>query len=267
MAPALLKQLSCTTQRMMVVIPPVFRVINMLNLSNFRMIVVSALWSGLLAGLLLTAVQSIQVIPTLLQAEVYEEKAAAPDISNHSHADNGNSQTHQHEAEAWQTQNGWERTFFTAVANVSLGVGFALLLGAASNIRGGISHWRNGLLWGLAGYTIFFVAPSLGLPPEVPGTEAANLKDRQLWWLMAVFDTAAGLWLLFFSKTNLNKLLGTLLLISPHTIDAPQPEVHSSVAPLELENTFIVATAFANALFWLTLGGLMGLFSVKKSDF
>ena len=57
--------------RMMAAIPPVFRAIEMLNLSVVRMIVVSALWSGLWAGLLLTAVQSIQVIPTLLQAEVY----------------------------------------------------------------------------------------------------------------------------------------------------------------------------------------------------
>ncbi|MDD5265791.1 MAG: CbtA family protein [Methylococcales bacterium] len=247
---------------MTVVIPPVFLAIDMFNLSHFRMILIPALWSGLWAGMLLTVVQSIQVIPTLLQAEVYEEQAAA--ISVHSHSSSKGAQTHQHEAESWQPQNGWERTAYTAAANISLAVGFALLLGAASNLRGGIGHWRNGLLWGLAGYTIFFVAPSLGLPPEVPGTEAANLKDRQLWWLMAVIDTAIGLWLLFFSKTRLNKLLGSLLLISPHLIGAPQPDVHGSAAPAELANTFIVATATANAVFWLALGSLMGLFSRKN---
>jgi cobalt transporter subunit CbtA len=182
-------------RRMTAAIPPVFRAIDMLNLSNLRMIMVSALWSGLWAGLLLTAIQSIQVIPTLLHAEVYEEKAAAAVISNHIPADNADDQAHQHEAEVWQPRNGWERSFFTAAANISLGVGFALLLGAASNIRGGIRNWRSGLLWGLAGYAVFFGAPSLGLPPELPGTVAANLKDRQLWWLMAAFDTAIGLWL------------------------------------------------------------------------
>ena len=250
--------------RMMAAIPPVFRVIDMLNLSNLRMIVVSALWSGLWAGLLLTAVQCVQVMPTLLQAEVYEEKAA---IASHTSADSGIDQPNQQEEEIWQPRNGWERTFFTALANVSLGVGFALLLGAASTFRGGIGNWPSGLLWGLAGYTIFFAAPSLGLPPEVPGTEAANLKDRQLWWLMAVFDTAIGLWLLFFSKTGLNKLFGGVLLISPHLIGAPQPDMHSSAAPAELENTFIVATSAANALFWLALGSLMGLFSRKNPGF
>ena len=228
---------------------------------------VSALWSGLLGGLLLTAVQRIQVIPTLLQAEINEEQAIATSVSHHLHSDSGDGQTHQYAAEVWQPQSGWERTFFTAVANISLGVGFALLLGAASTMRGGIGNWRSGLLWGLAGYTIFFVAPSLGLPPEVPGTEAANLKARQLWWLMAVFDTAIGLWLLVFAKTRLNKLLGSLLLVSPHLIGAPQPEIAGSAAPVELTHTFIFATALANAVFWLALGSLMGLFSSKHQAF
>ena len=226
----------------------------MLNLSNLKMIIVSALWAGLWAGLLLTAVQRFQVIPTLLQAEVYEQQAAA----HHAHADES---AHQHD---WQPTNGWERTFFTAIANISLAVGFALLLGAASTLRGGIGSWRNGLLWGLAGYGIFFVAPSLGLPPEVPGTEAADLNDRQLWWLMTVFDTALGLWLLVFAKTHLNKLFGAVLLISPHVIGAPQPEIHGSAAPAELSATFIAATAFANAVLWLALGALMGWFSNKN---
>lgn len=223
-------------------------------MSNLKMIIVSALWAGLWAGLLLTAVQRFQVIPTLLQAEVYEQQAAA----HHAHADES---AHQHD---WQPTNGWERTFFTAIANISLAVGFALLLGAASTLRGGIGSWRNGLLWGLAGYGIFFVAPSLGLPPEVPGTEAADLNDRQLWWLMTVFDTALGLWLLVFAKTHLNKLFGAVLLISPHVIGAPQPEIHGSAAPAELSATFIAATAFANAVLWLALGALMGWFSNKN---
>jgi len=45
MAPVSLKQPSCIMLRMMAAIQPVFRAINMLNLSNLRMIVVSALWS------------------------------------------------------------------------------------------------------------------------------------------------------------------------------------------------------------------------------
>ena len=137
----------------------------MFNLTTFRELVVAALWTGLLAGLLLTAVQQIQVIPTLLKAEVYEEKAAAAVTSTTEHI------LEQH---AWQPENGWERTVYTAVANISLAVGFALMIGAGMCLRDSTNNWRKGLLWGLAGYLTFFVAPSLGLPPEVPGTDSCQ---------------------------------------------------------------------------------------------
>ena len=225
----------------------------MFNLTTFRELVTAALWTGLLAGLLLTAVQQIQVIPTLLQAEVYEENAAAAVVAD----------THEHHD--WQPENGWERTFFTAVANISLGVGFALLIGSVMCLRGRPSSWRIGLLWGLAGYLSFFVAPSLGLPPEVPGTTAAKLADRQSWWLITVLDTGFGLSLLAFAKTKTYKFFGAVLLAAPHLISAPQPEVHSSAAPAELAQSFIVATVFANAVFWLAIGGLMGRFYKKES--
>ncbi len=224
----------------------------MFNLTTFRELVIAALWTGLLAGLLLTAVQQIQVIPTLLQAEVYEEAVTVANAAN------------SHEHRDWQPENGWERTLYTAVANISLGVGFALLIGAVMCLRGRPGSWRIGLIWGLAGYLTFFVAPSLGLPPEVPGTEAAKLADRQSWWLITVLDTGFGLSLLAFAKTKTNKFFGAVLLVSPHLIGAPQPEVHSSAAPAELAQSFITATVFANAVFWLALGGLMGQFYKKE---
>lgn len=223
----------------------------MFNLTTFRELVIAALWTGLLAGLLLTAVQQIQVIPTLLKAEVYEEAATVANTENI------------HEHEAWQPENGWERTFFTTVANIGLGVGFALLMGAVMCLCGRPGNWRMGLLWGLAGYLTFFVAPSLGLPPEVPGTEAAKLADRQTWWLITVLDTGFGLSLLAFAKTKTNKFFGAVLLAAPHLIGAPQPEVQSSAAPADLAKSFITATVFANAVFWLALGGLMGQFYKK----
>lgn len=41
----------------------------------------------------------------------------------------------------------------------------------------------QGLLWGLAGCATFVLAPTLGLPPELPGTAAADLTLRQTWWI------------------------------------------------------------------------------------
>jgi cobalt transporter subunit CbtA len=223
--------------------------------------------TGLLAGLLLTCVQKLQVSPIIIEAEAYEQAASAV-IASHAgnahssdeHAHDGHSHEHSHGQGEWQPEEGMERTFFTALSNVSLAVGFALLLGGAIHLRGGVSGWRSGLLWGIAGYAIFFVAPSIGLPPQVPGSEAAALSDRQIWWLITAVFTTAALSLLFFAQRLSIKLAGVLLLGVPYAIGAPQPHIHISSAPVELANSFIYATAIANGMLWLSLGGLMGFF-------
>ncbi len=228
-------------------------------MSVLKQIVSAAAMAGILSGLLLTALQQIQVVPLILQAEVYEQTAEAASHSSHEHTAGG------HEHEAWRPSDGWERTLFTATANIVLALGFALLLGAAISLCGKTIDWRAGLLWGVAGYVVFFVAPSLGLPPEVPGTEAAHLHDRQIWWLMTTVSTATGLSLLVFARTWLIKVVGVVLLGVPHLIGAPQPPIHRSAAPAELAITFKYATAFANAVFWLSLGGLIGFFHKKTA--
>lgn len=245
------------------------------NLAVFKQIVVAAALAGVLSGALLTLVQRVQVIPILHEAEVYEEAAdkaaeasAAAEHSHmhsavepeHSHDD---AHEHHHDATDWQPANGMERTLYTAVANAVIGLGFALLLGAVFALSGVAMNWRLGLLWGLAGYVVFFVAPSLGLPPEVPGTEAARLVDRQMWWLMTALSTAVGLALLVFARPWLLKVLGALLLGVPHFIGAPQPEVYGAAAPPELAQAFVHATFLANAIFWLSLGALLGFFYKK----
>lgn len=213
------------------------------------MVAVAAL-AGILAGLLLTLIQQIQVVPLILEAEHYEQAAETGNHESHAATEHG----------AWQPQNGWERNLFTAGANMVVAVGFALLLGAAVELRGAKLDWRSGLLWGLGGYAVFFGAPSLGLPPEVPGTAAAGLAPRQIWWVATSIFTAGGLSLLVFSKRWAAKILGGVLLIAPHLIGAPQPEIHGSAAPAGLAQAFILATVIANAVFWLGLGGLLGFF-------
>lgn len=229
----------------------------MFNLAVFKRIIAAAASAGILAGLLLTAVQQIQVIPVLLQAEVYENAATNAFQSGHADSSVG------HDHDAWQPANGLERTIFSTVSNIILALGFALLLAATVSLSGTTLGCRSGLLWGLAGYAVFYVAPSLGLPPEVPGTESAQLTDRQIWWLMTVLVTAAGLSLLVFSRTWAIKILGVILLGVPHLIGAPQAQFHTSTAPAELVDSFIYATALANFVLWLSLGGLLGFFYKK----
>ena len=166
----------------------------------FRSIVFTAALAGLLAGLLLTIAQHLGTVPLILKAEVYEqaaEPAAAaptPMVAGHDHAS--------HEHEAWSPQDGFERTAFTFVANIITGTGFALLLVAGFALRGGAIGWRQGLFWGLAGFAVFMLAPSLGLPPELPGMPVAELGPRQVWWLLTAAATAAGLALLAFRRDS-----------------------------------------------------------------
>jgi cobalt transporter subunit CbtA len=246
----------------------------------FNGIVRTAAAAGIVAGLLLTGVQHLQVIPIIQQAEVFEaahDAAPAAPVA-HTHAD-GAQQAHApaeaheaaHEAAheeahshgGWEPEDGVERTLYTALADVSMGVGYALLLAAVICLRGAAVTWRSGVLWGAAAYAVFFIAPSLGLPPELPGTAAAPVAARQAWWVCTALSTAVALGLLVFSRNLWLKVGAVALLFVPHLVGAPQPLVHAMAAPAELEASFIVATALANAVFWLALGGLTGYFYKK----
>lgn len=123
--------------------------------SALKHIVSAAAVTVALSGLLLTAVQQFQVVPLILQAEVYEQTAEAASHSSHENPAGG------HEHKAWQPSNGWESTLVTAMAHIVLALGFALLLGAAIPLCSKTIDWRAGLPWGIAGCVVFFVAPSL----------------------------------------------------------------------------------------------------------
>ena len=208
-------------------------------------------FSGLLAALLLTLLQSFWIAPLILQAETFE--SAAPAAEQHEHAPAEAGHSHEHNAEAWAPQDGWQRVLATTGGNLVVAVGFALILAALYSLcePGRVS---TGALWGLGGFAVFCLAPTLGLPAELPGTAAAELGQRQAWWIGTAAATAAGLALLVFSRHWLFKGLGVALLVTPHLIGAPQPAVHASLAPEALANQFKIASWLTNAAFWLALG-------------
>ena len=241
----------------------------------FNRLIRTAATAGVLAGLLLTGVQHLQVTSIIGAAEVLEtaaeaQPAAAAEAAHaqahaagaeHTHAVQQTHATNEaHEHGGWEPEDGVERTLYTALADVSMAVGFGLLLAAAIALRGKPMTWRSGALWGAAGYAVFFLAPSLGLPPELPGTAAAPVILRQGWWLSAAGATAAGIALLVFGRHWALKALGVALLFVPHLVGAPQPPVHAGLAPADMVRAFIYATALANAVFWLALGALTGYF-------
>lgn len=241
-----------------------------------------ALIAGLLAALLLTLIQTLWVSPLIWQAETFEHAptaepqaalsadhhaeanqhsdrhhAAAPDhhhseaASGHDHGDTSHRE-HDH-GSAWQPEDGWQRIAFTGASNLVMAVGYALVLVA-------LFHWRKpqtaiaGIGWGIAGFAVFFGAPSLGLPPELPGTAAAELMSRQTWWIATALCTAAAIGLVYFRKDWLSRAIAPLLLIAPHIYGAPKPPSHESLAPEALQHQFVIATSLANGVFWLALG-------------
>lgn len=209
-------------------------------------------FAGLIAALVLTVVQLLWVSPLILKAETYEKAEPAATLveeHSHEHAAGG----HHHDEEAWEPEDGWQRILSTTGGNLVVAVGFALMLAGLFTLREP-SRVSEGLLWGLAGFAVFTLAPSLGLPPEVPGTAAADLALRQAWWIATAASTAAGLALLVFSRNWVLRGVGLVLLVVPHVIGAPQPEVHSSLAPESVAHEFIIASLVTNAVFWAALG-------------
>src|SRR5712671_5672692 len=147
----------------------------------FRRLLYAALCAGLLSGIVAAGAHQIGTVPLILEAETYEEAAQHATAQAHTHDNPG--AAHDNAEAGWAPENGIERALYTLAADLLAAIGFALLLAAGFTLRGGAVTWREGLFWGLAGFATFTLAPGLGLPPELPGTEAAPLFERQLWWL------------------------------------------------------------------------------------
>ncbi|WP_112663416.1 CbtA family protein [Microvirga flavescens] len=225
----------------------------------FRNIVFIAALAGLIAGLTMTAMQYAGTVPLILKAETFEgaaepahEHAATPNTAAAPHA-------HDHDKEeGWAPADGFERSAYTALANVVTAIGFALLLVAASELRGGMSGWRQGIFWGLAGFVVFTLAPGLGLPSELPAMPAAELGQRQIWWVGTALATGIGLALLVFKQSLPLAVLALALIVAPHLVGAPQPESFESPIPEALAHNFVVMASVTSLVFWVVLGGVAG---------
>ena len=154
-----------------------------------RETVLAAIVAGIVATLVFTLVQSAWLTPLILQGETYEDAAEA----GVSHQESVPSTSgHAHDEDAWKPRDGLQRTLFTFAANLLMGVGYAFVLVALYLL------WREprsvlwGAAYGLAGFMVFFAAPGLGLPPELPGTASAELSARQEWWILIAAATAVG---------------------------------------------------------------------------
>jgi cobalt transporter subunit CbtA len=229
-------------------------------------IVRTALVAGAIAGLFAWALQMARTTPLILKAEVYEEMAekAKAAVSPGQAGAAVQTSAHGHDAGAgkdeWEPGEGFARNAFTLLTSVITAIGFAFMLTGAIALSGRAVDWRQGIIWGLAAYAAFYVSPSLGLPPEVPGMDAAPLSHRQIWWLATAVVTALALALIFFAAKPAWKAVAVALIVAPHVIGAPAHVPESGPLPAALAAEFAVASLVTVGLFWMALGGLTGYF-------
>lgn len=203
-------------------------------MTALRRIVLAALCAGLAAGAALTAIQTVKVLPLIAAAETWEHGGAAA--------------------------LGAERLSLALGMNVLAGVAFALLLVAALSLAppGG---WRRGVAWGAAGFVAFSLAPAMGLAPGLPGTAAAELGPRQLWWAGCAAATLGGIALFAFAPGAPARAGGIVLAALPHAVGAPGSDpgydtIAAGGPPAALAAAFVGASLAANLVFWLIVGGL-----------
>lgn len=243
----------------------------------------SALVAGCAAWLLAAVLHFAFVQEMILLGEAYETGAAVhfagvamPDSADtahthdesHSHeaAEAGDDHAHDHapgEAAADLARNLWTVVFFGLVY-----VAYAMILVAGfmlATVMGRSISGREGLLWGIAGFAAFQLAPAMGLAPELPGTLAADLGARQVWWWSTVAATGAGLGLIGYGRGLVAVVIGVGLIAAPHVIGAPMPDGFSGVAPPEVAGAFSARVIGAALAVWAVMGWVAGQVWAKDS--
>jgi cobalt transporter subunit CbtA len=208
---------------------------------------VSAICAGIAAGLLASALQFTFVIPVLLEGELYETGARV-------HF--GTDGSPQSDRGTPPLAGDWLRHSMTVAFNIVTYTGYGLLLAAMisfASLKGITTTAKQGLIWGLCGYIAVQLAPAISLPPELPGTIAAEVGQRQLWWISTILASAAGLGLIAFGHSYL-PLAGVVLMTIPHLLGAPHLDTFFGVAPPELAAEFATLSLGAAAAGWVLLG-------------
>jgi cobalt transporter subunit CbtA len=244
-------------------------------------LILSAAAAGVAAGLFTAVVQHVTTTPIILEAEKYENGAAghdhSPGMPTHDQGVATDAPTmsvapEQKPAaaatgrgEEWAPTDGIERTLYTSLATTVMGVGFGLLLLGAMSLAGVKINARAGLAFGVAGFIAVALAPSMGLPPEIPGSGAAELGARQTWWFFAVGATAIGIAGLLLAPNVWLQIGGVVLIAIPHIVGAPQAHSYVSTAPAELAGHFAATSLAVTAIFWAVLGYASGAFYERLS--
>lgn len=218
----------------------------------------SALIAGFVAGLLCAVLQYFLVEPDILLAERYETGELTHfSVTGEATATESAGQTHDTAASA---ESSAKRQALTVLFSVLTWCGYALLLLGGIRLAeqtGSTIGPAQALLWGLAGFLTFQMMPALGLAPELPGTPAADLNARQVWWAATAIATAAGLWFIAYGSAVWQRIAGAGVLAAPHIWGAPKVAGYGGIVPPELAAAFASHSLGVFLITWLVLAGVL----------
>ena len=223
-------------------------------------ILTSAVFAGVATGVLAALVQFWLVTPSLMEGELFETGARVH------FATDGTAQSQAGHGSIWENP---KRHLITMGFNIVTFTGFAFLLvaGFAMSERAGYEVTeKQGMIWGLAAFVALHLAPAMGLPPELPGTPAAEVGLRQVWWIACVLCTAIGLGFIAFGANLMALASGLVLILLPHIIGAPHLDTYFGVAPPELSAHFVSLSLGSAALTWTLLGFIAATLWVRSQE-
>ncbi|WP_334194642.1 CbtA family protein [Pararhodobacter sp.] len=239
----------------------------------FQKMMTGALIAGIGAGLLAAVLHFAFIQNYILLGEQYETGElvhfAAPEAApataegaDHSHAEAA-SEAHGHGAhehgdgDVSPFQRNALTVGFTVLLYVAYGimltVGFAIAAQFGKRITA-----TEGALWGLAGFAAFQLAPGMGLAPELPGSAAADLAARQVWWWSTVVATGLGIAAMAYGRSVITTLAGAALIAAPHVVGAPLLDGFYGYAPTEVGAIFSSRVLGVGLAVWVALGWLAG---------
>lgn len=223
----------------------------------FTRILTSALFAGFAAGLIAALLQFVFVQPVLLHAELYETGAKV-------HFGTDGSSSHAAIASFDMVRDGLSILFAALIYT-----GYALILVTAMSFateRGVKISPRQGILWGIAGFITVHFAPAVGLPPEVPGSAAADVAVRQVWWFSTVAATGVALALIAFGRDFKAYAIAIVLLLIPHLVGAPHPDTFTGTTPPELAGLFASRALAVGLAIWVCLGLFAAYFWQREGE-
>lgn len=222
----------------------------------FSKFLTSALFAGAVAGLIAGLLQLAFVQPVLLHAELYESGELI-----HLGAD---------PVTAHPVLPGFDavRDGLSLIFTMLTYTGYALILVAVMSVaegRGARIDGRIGMIWGIAGFVTFHLAPAFTLAPEVPGVAAAEVSARQIWWFATVAAAGVALWLIAFARNWALQGLAVALLAAPHLIGAPEPDSFTGTVPPEIAALFAARALGVGLAAWVLLGAFAGYFWQREA--